>query len=446
MTLNHALMPVATDPHAPLPSHLDVAVIGGGAAGVATAYELHKLGKRVGVFEKGRIAAEQSSRNWGWCRTLGRDLRELDMAKLGVARWSDMASEIGADVGFRASGVTFVTQDPQELADWEAWRAAAQRADVHADMLSRDAANHAWPTAGAPWLGGIRVPNDGYAEPVRAIPLLAQYAMRQGVTIRQHCAVNDLYYQAGQLAGIVTEHGVVRSDAVVLAGGVWSSLFCLKHGITLPTLNVHASASKTQAVVNPAYTEPVRTPDFSLRPRDDGGYTLAQSGRGIVHLVPNSLRYGWRFKDMYARRRQAIRLRLGSRFFGQLWDEIGYRYLGRSPFTRHRICDPAPNSPLVQSAYAALHQTFPAFASVTLDHAWGGVIDHTPDGIPVVSASAIDGLSLCTGFSGHGFGSSLGAGRMLAQLIATGQAPAGLAQLSHARLLSRQSLAPNIIY
>ncbi|HET6195938.1 MAG TPA: FAD-dependent oxidoreductase, partial [Acetobacteraceae bacterium] len=56
-----------------LPTHADVVVIGGGIIGVFTAYYLAQRGMSVAVVEKGRIGAEQSSRNWGWCRQQNRD-------------------------------------------------------------------------------------------------------------------------------------------------------------------------------------------------------------------------------------------------------------------------------------------------------------------------------------------------------------------------------------
>ncbi|TIU17419.1 MAG: FAD-binding oxidoreductase, partial [Mesorhizobium sp.] len=51
-----------------LPREADVVVIGGGVVGVFTAYYLARRGVSVALLEKGRVAAEQSSRNWGWCR------------------------------------------------------------------------------------------------------------------------------------------------------------------------------------------------------------------------------------------------------------------------------------------------------------------------------------------------------------------------------------------
>ncbi len=72
------LLHIETSPT--LPSEADVVVIGGGVVGVFTAYYLARSGVKVALVEKGRIAAEQSSRNWGWCRQQNRDARELPMA------------------------------------------------------------------------------------------------------------------------------------------------------------------------------------------------------------------------------------------------------------------------------------------------------------------------------------------------------------------------------
>ena len=61
----------------PLPQAVDVTVIGGGIIGVMTAWELRKRGLSVLLCERGRVAGEQSSRNWGWIRQQGRDYAEL---------------------------------------------------------------------------------------------------------------------------------------------------------------------------------------------------------------------------------------------------------------------------------------------------------------------------------------------------------------------------------
>jgi len=63
-----------------LPARADVVVIGGGIIGVSAALHLAKKGVSVALCEKGRIAGEQSSRNWGWCRTMGRDPAEIPLS------------------------------------------------------------------------------------------------------------------------------------------------------------------------------------------------------------------------------------------------------------------------------------------------------------------------------------------------------------------------------
>ena len=71
-------------------SHVDVCVIGGGIIGVSTALELAERGLSVAVVEKGVIAGEQSSRNWGWCRQMGRDPREVPLVLEALRLWRGM--------------------------------------------------------------------------------------------------------------------------------------------------------------------------------------------------------------------------------------------------------------------------------------------------------------------------------------------------------------------
>jgi len=68
-----------------LPETADAVVIGGGIVGVFSAYYLARRGMKVALVEKGRIGAEQSSRNWGWCRQQNRDARELPLQKIASA-------------------------------------------------------------------------------------------------------------------------------------------------------------------------------------------------------------------------------------------------------------------------------------------------------------------------------------------------------------------------
>src|SRR5579863_9457479 len=115
---------VASD--AQFPARADVVVIGGGIIGVSAAYFLARKGHSVALVEKGQIAGEQSSRNWGWCRQQNRDEHELPLAKASMALWESLDQEINADLGYRRTGLVYVTKDKKELAAWERWLTMAQ--------------------------------------------------------------------------------------------------------------------------------------------------------------------------------------------------------------------------------------------------------------------------------------------------------------------------------
>ncbi len=104
-----------------LPTAVDVAIVGGGIAGVMTAWFLQQAGKRVLICEKGRIAGEQSCRNWGFVRRAGRHAAELPIMMECMDIWQALQDEIGDEVGFRRPGSLFISQYDKELTGYAAW-------------------------------------------------------------------------------------------------------------------------------------------------------------------------------------------------------------------------------------------------------------------------------------------------------------------------------------
>ena len=79
---------------------------------------------------------------------------------------------------------------------------------------------------------------------------------------------------------------------------------------------------------------------------------------------------------------------------------------------------------MLASARGAIAAAFPAFGAMRVAESWAGLMDVTPDAVPIISGiDALPGLVVATGFSGHGFGIGPGAGRLAADLV-TGAAPA----------------------
>ncbi len=225
---------VQSDPA--LPTRAGVVVIGGGIIGTCTALFLAEKGHSVVLCEKGRIGAEQSSRNWGWCRTMGRDTREIPLAIESLRLWRGMNQRIGHETGFRQAGIAYLCETEQEIARQEQWLTEARQYQVDARMLRGAAIDTVVPGASGMFMGAMHTPTDGRAEPSQAAPAIAQAARAVGATILTECAVRGIETQGGRVSGVVTEKGRIACDTVVLAGGAWSRLFCGNAGIDLPQL------------------------------------------------------------------------------------------------------------------------------------------------------------------------------------------------------------------
>src|SRR5688572_2641174 len=164
------VQPVASDEK--LPASADIVVIGAGIAGSTAAYELAKRDFSVALIDKGSVGGEQTSRNWGWVRQQHRDLRELPLAMKSLEVWGELNRELGAETGFRRTGLLYVTTRPGDFAEWERWTLAAREYQMHSRILTPDEAKAMTPGSTGDWIGGIHSPTDGRAEPSLAGPAL----------------------------------------------------------------------------------------------------------------------------------------------------------------------------------------------------------------------------------------------------------------------------------
>lgn len=407
--------PVASD--SALPPRAGVVIIGGGIIGVTAALFLAERGHSVVLCEKGRIGGEQSSRNWGWCRTMGRDQREIPLALESLRLWRDMNQRTGRETGFRQAGIVYYCETEQEVADQEAWLEQARQYQMDARMLRGADIEAVAPRAATRFVAALHTPTDGRAEPSHAAPAIAEAARAHGATILTNCAVRSLDLQGGRIAGVVTEQGRVACDAAVLAGGAWSRLFCGNTGIDLPQLKVLASVFRTTPVNGPDITGGGGV--FAFRKRLDGGYTVARRNRNVADITPDSFRLLLDYLPTLRRNYGEIRMRVSGRFFEEIRLKRRWTADQTTPFEAVRVLDPAPRQATLAEGRAALARAFPVFAGAQVAESWGGMIDVTPDAVPVISpVDRIPGFFIATGFSGHGFGIGPGAGRLVADLVA----------------------------
>lgn len=414
------VQPVASDPRPP--NKTDVVVVGGGIIGVSAAYSLAKKGVSVALCEKGVIAGEQSSRNWGWCRVMNRDPAEIPLCLESLRMWGKINREVGAETGFRRAGIAYVCETPHQLAMHEAWLQRAREYQVNMRLLDAKMADSIFPELTRRWLGALISPDDGRAEPQLAVPAMAEAARRLGTCIVTTCAVRGVETSGGSISGVVTERGRIACNTVLVAGGAWSRLFCGAHGIEFPQLKVLASVLRTAPM--PGLTEcAVGAPDFAFHKRLDGGYTIAPRGEYLVPIVPETFKLFFKFLPAFIRDRQELRLRIGRPFLDELRTPRRWALDEPSPFEKVRVLDPEPSHSSLEKVEAKVVQAYPGFRGMKIVERWAGLVDATPDALPVISPiRSTPGFFLASGFSGHGFGIGPAAGRLAADLI-TGDYP-----------------------
>ena len=404
------------------PATADVVVIGGGIVGVFAAYYLALRGVSVALVEKGRIGAEQSSRNWGWCRRQNRDARELPMASKSLDLWEQFAAESGEDTGFRRCGLLFLSNDDAELSGWANWRDFAKTSGVTSLMLSgREAAERGRAT-GRAWKGGVYSPGDGTADPAKAAPAVAAALIKLGGSVHQNCAARGIETEGGRVSAVVTEAGVIKTRTVVMAGGAWASSFCRQLGIRFPQASIRQSILSVSPVEH-------RLPDalvmsgVSATRRSDGRYALAISGRARVDVTGQFLRFAPQFVPMFAKRWRSLLPGGLQGIRGGHETLKRWRLDAPTPMERVRILDPKPDMSAIKETQRRAVELLPQLRDAKVTHAWAGFVDSTPDGVPGIGeVPGMPGFILAAGFSGHGFGIGPGAGHLIADL-ATGVEP-----------------------
>ncbi|WP_095158480.1 FAD-binding oxidoreductase [Pseudomonas sp. Irchel 3E13] len=400
-----------------LPPATTVVIIGGGIIGLTAALALAERKIPVVVIEKGRIAGEQSSRNLGWVRKTSRHADDIPLALAADRLWAQMPERVGADVGYRQAGIMFIARNETQMNMHQNWLKSVEHLSLDTRLLSNREISALVPGGQANWAGGIFTPSDARAEPTLASSAIAKAAMAKGAIIIEHCAVRTLLTSAGRVSGVMTERGEIRCEQVLLAGGLWSRKFLGNLGVNLPTLPLTCSVLRTKPMDGPTDIA-VGAPDFSFRKHKDGGFIITQRGKLDAFLTLDHLLLGRRYLPQLKAQRDFLKISFGKYFFNDLKLARRWQADSVSPFEQVRVQDPPANHGLNDDALRNLRAAWPVFEQAQISDAWAGTIDVTPDSNPVIGPLAsIPGLTLATGFSGHGFGTSPAAGQLAADLV-----------------------------
>ncbi len=400
------------------PDSADVVIIGGGILGVSTAWFLAQDGVNVVVCEKGHIAGEQSSRNWGWIRKQGRDVREMPMMMESHRIWRNFEQETGEDVGYQEGGCYYLGATDKSVEKYERWVDTAKEFGLDTRVIYGDELAGHFENNIQTWQGALYTPSDGCAEPHKAAPAIARVAARLGATVLTGCAVRGIETESGKVSAVVTEHGSIKTSTVLCAAGAWTSMFCRSLGISLPQLRVKGTVVRTAP--GPQISDGLAFDHrVAIRRRQDGGYTVGHGSGGLLHpITPSTLRFAGKFLPALKQELGTMWVTINGDFVRELATPVRWELDKQSPFEKVRVLNPSPSQRTVRAIRKRLSNVYPALAQTDIVEAWAGMIETTPDVVPVICpAETLPGFHIATGLSGHGFGIGPGAGKATAGMM-----------------------------
>jgi glycine oxidase len=283
-------MPAKRGTHITNPSHssFDVAVAGGGVAGLAVAWRARARGLGVCVLDRGDLGGGASHVAAGMLAPVAEaDPGELELLRLGLRsaeRWPDFAAELreltGVDVGHRACGTLVVARDRDEAEALGRELSLRARLGVRAERLLPSAARRLEPALAPTVRLALEAPDDHAVDPRQLTAALALAAERVGAVLRPGAAVARVVHDGARVQGLELAGGErVAAARVVVAAGAWSGgLDGLPDEARVPVRPVKGQTLRLRDPSGPGLLERVvrwggPTPGY-LVPRGDGRYVL----------------------------------------------------------------------------------------------------------------------------------------------------------------------------
>jgi 4-methylaminobutanoate oxidase (formaldehyde-forming) len=381
------------------PERADVAVIGSGAFGSATAFHLARRGADVVLLDQHALASQTSPRAAG---LTGRAAPTPIMARLrheAAEALERFEVEMGRSVDFHRSGSLKAAYTDRGEARLHSDLAVAHGLGIEATLVSAAEAERLAPHFSPGKARAIAyVPGDGWLDPARVAIGFAERAAELGARMRPFTPVTGLLVEGGRVTGVTTAAGDIRAPAVVDAAGAWTARVAAAAGVRLPLVPVRHQLFITEPIPGVAPLQPiVRLLEASVYVRYErgglmfGGYEDAPRPVDVAALPA-----GFQIAD--------LELDLG--VLRALLDEVGEHF------------------PVLRAAKVAVHR--------------GGLPTMTPDGHPVLGpVPGLAGFHVASGCCVGGLTLSPAAGRALADLVLDGRSDPDLGPLSVERFRGR---------
>jgi len=373
LTGNKGWKPVWRDPEPK--AEYDIVLIGGGGHGLSTAYYLaknHGL-TNIAVLEKGYIGGGNVGRNTTIVRANYFLPGNSEFYSHSLKLWENLESELNYNVMHSQRGlINLFHSDGQRDAFARRGNAMINQGD-DAILLDREGVRQHLPyldfdNIRFPVYGGLLHPRGGTARHDAVAWGYARGADMRGVDLIQNCEVTGINIENGQVRGVRTSRGMIRAKKVAMVAAGRSGQVAAMAGMRLPVESHILQAFVTEGL-KPVIHHVV---SFGM-----GHFYISQSDKG------------------------------GLVFGGDLDFYSSYAQRGNLPMKEH----------VMEAAMTLM----PMIGKARVLRSWGGIMDMSPDGSPIIDKTHIDGLFVNCGWNYGGFKAVPASGWAYAHLIASGE-------------------------
>lgn len=347
----------------------DIIIVGAGIVGGACAIECAKGGLRTLVLDRGPISGGTTAAGMGHLVVMDDSEAQFALTSYSRRLWHEVRPRLTREVEFDACGTLWVAADEEEMAEVLRKQKYYEERGVRVEVLDGKGVAKAEPNLRPGMAGGLRVPDDAVIYPPCAAQFLLEEAKKAGAELRTRVAVKALLPEGGvELA----DGSRISAERSVSATGPWS---------------------------------PELTPGLAVRKRK-GHLVITDREPGFVHHQIVELGY---LKSAHSTGTDSVAFNIQPRITGQVLIGSSRQYDAESSAVDQTIL-----SRMLRRAI----EYMPGLARLSAIRVWTGHRAATPDKLPIIGPSSVcDRIWLATGHEGLGITTSLGTGRLLADLL-----------------------------
>ena len=354
----------------------DVIIVGGGGHGLATAYYLAKEHgiTNVAILEKGWIGGGNVGRNTTILRSNYMFDSNAHFYEFGMKLWETLSQELNYNVMYSSRGIINLAHSDAQMNAYARRGNSMRLNGIDAILLGRDDLKKRIPfadfsdTCRFPIHGGLMQPRGGTARHDAVAWGYARQADSMGVDIIQNCEVTGFDVNNGKIEGVQTSRGNIKTKKVGLCVAGSTTLLADMLNMRLP-IEAH--------VLQACVSEPVKPLLHQVVTFGAGHFYCSQSDKGEMVMGGDLDGY-----NSYAQR---------------------------------------GNMPMIQHVLTGGLAVFPNFSRLKMLRTWGGIMDMSMDGSPIIDKTHIEGVYLNCGWCYGGFKATPSSGFVFAHTIAQDQ-------------------------